>query len=122
MSFTPGEGDDEAHEEHVSPYGELEAGQALLVVKRGANAGSTFLIDRDVTTAGRLPQSDIFLDDVTVSRNHAQLRREGGRFFVHDEGSLNGTYVNMQRVEDAELADGDEIQIGKFKLTFYVGE
>jgi pSer/pThr/pTyr-binding forkhead associated (FHA) protein len=91
-------------------------------VKRGANAGSTFLLDKDVTTAGRMPDSDIFLDDVTVSRKHAELRREDNRFFVHDSGSLNGTYVNMQRVDDAELASGDEIQIGKFKLAFFVGE
>jgi pSer/pThr/pTyr-binding forkhead associated (FHA) protein len=104
------------------PLGDLEPGQALLVVRRGPNAGSKFLVDKDVTTAGRHPQSDIFLDDVTVSRKHAEFRREDGRFFVHDVGSLNGTYVNQVRVEGTQLASGDELQIGKFKLMFYQGE
>ncbi|HEY1331724.1 MAG TPA: FHA domain-containing protein [Actinomycetota bacterium] len=122
ISFTPVEEEEDAARDQASPYGDLEPGQALLAVKRGANAGSTFLLDKDVTTAGRMPDSDIFLDDVTVSRKHAELRREDNRFFVHDSGSLNGTYVNMQRVDDAELASGDEIQIGKFKLAFFVGE
>jgi pSer/pThr/pTyr-binding forkhead associated (FHA) protein len=97
-------------------------GQALLVVQRGPNAGSKFLIDKDLTTAGRHPESDIFLDDVTVSRRHAEFRREDGRFVIRDVGSLNGTYVNRQRIEETQLANGDELQIGKFKLTFYVGE
>jgi pSer/pThr/pTyr-binding forkhead associated (FHA) protein len=79
-------------------------------------------MDVDVTTAGRDPRSDIFLDDVTVSRKHAEFRREEGRFFVRDVGSLNGTYVNGRRVEETELANDDALQIGKFKLTFYVGE
>ena len=122
VSFSPMDVDQENPEDQASPYGDLEPGHGLLLVQRGANAGSTFLLEKDVTTAGRLPQSDIFLDDVTVSRSHAELRRDGGRFFVHDTGSLNGTYVNMQRVDDAELANGDQIQIGKFKLAFYVGE
>src|SRR3954465_6119830 len=94
----------------------LPSGTALLVVKRGPNAGSNFLIDKDVTTAGRHPESDIFLDDVTVSRRHPEIRRQGARFSLHDNGSLNGTYVNRQRVDEAELASGDELQIGKFKL------
>jgi pSer/pThr/pTyr-binding forkhead associated (FHA) protein len=109
-------------EEGGLPQSELEPGQALLVVKRGPNAGSRFLIDKDVTTAGRHPESDIFLDDVTVSRRHAEFRRKDGQFYVHDVGSLNGTYVNRQRVEETLLAAGDELQIGKFKLTFYAGE
>ena len=92
------------------------------MVQRGANAGSRFLLDTDVTTAGRHPESDIFLDDVTVSRRHAEFRRDDGRFSIHDAGSLNGTYVNQRRVESTELANGDELQIGKFKLTFYTGE
>jgi pSer/pThr/pTyr-binding forkhead associated (FHA) protein len=116
----------EAEEEPSTPSGfpqtELEAGQALLVVQRGPNAGSRFLIDKDLTTAGRHPESDIFLDDVTVSRRHAEFRRDVARFSIRDVGSLNGTYVNRQRVEETELAGGDELQIGKFKLTFYVGE
>ena len=122
VSFTPMELDDEAAEEGGLPQSELEAGQALLVVKRGPNAGSRFLIDKDVTTAGRHPESDIFLDDVTVSRRHVEFRRKDGQFHVHDSGSLNGTYVNRQRVEETLLSNGDELQIGKFKLTFYAGE
>jgi pSer/pThr/pTyr-binding forkhead associated (FHA) protein len=99
----------------------LPSGSALLVVRRGPNAGSRFLLDTDVTTAGRHPESDIFLDDVTVSRRHAEFRREGGVFLVRDVGSLNGTYVNRERVESATLANGDEVQIGKFRLVFLSG-
>jgi pSer/pThr/pTyr-binding forkhead associated (FHA) protein len=97
---------------------QLPAGSALLVVRRGPNAGSRFLLDTDVTTAGRHPESDIFLDDVTVSRRHAEFRRERGQFSVRDVGSLNGTYVNRERVEQATLANSDEVQIGKFRLVF----
>jgi pSer/pThr/pTyr-binding forkhead associated (FHA) protein len=122
VSFTPIEVEDEAAVEAGPPHSELEPGQALLVVQRGPNAGSKFLIDKDVTTAGRHPESDIFLDDVTVSRRHAEFERRDGKFYIRDVGSLNGTYVNRQRVERAELANGDELQIGKFKLTFYAGE
>lgn len=122
LTFAPIETDDEAGEDLHVPEEELELGQALLVVKRGPNQGSTFLIDRDVTTAGRHPESDIFLDDVTVSRRHAEIRRRDGSFSIHDVGSLNGTYVNRQRVEETQLADGDELQIGKFKLVFRAGE
>jgi pSer/pThr/pTyr-binding forkhead associated (FHA) protein len=99
----------------------LPPGSALLVVRRGPNAGSRFLLDTDVTTAGRHPESDIFLDDVTVSRRHAEFRREGGVFVVRDVGSLNGTYVNRERVESATLANGDEVQVGKFRLVFLSG-
>ena len=122
VSFTPLDIEDEGGAETGLPQAELEAGQALLAVQRGPNAGSKFLIDKDVTTAGRHPESDIFLDDVTVSRRHAEFRRQQGKFVIHDVGSLNGTYVNRQRVEEAQLASGDELQIGKFKLTFYTGE
>jgi pSer/pThr/pTyr-binding forkhead associated (FHA) protein len=97
---------------------ELAAGSAVIVVKRGPNAGSRFLLDQPVTSAGRHPGSDIFLDDVTVSRRHAEFRRNNGGFQVVDIGSLNGTYVNRQPVESAVLASGDEIQIGKFRLVF----
>jgi pSer/pThr/pTyr-binding forkhead associated (FHA) protein len=114
--------EEEAGDEAGLAQSELERGQALLVVKRGPNAGSRFLIDKDVTTAGRHPESDIFLDDVTVSRRHAEFRRKDGQFIVHDVGSLNGTYVNRERVEETLLSSGDELQIGKFKLTFYAGE
>jgi pSer/pThr/pTyr-binding forkhead associated (FHA) protein len=99
----------------------LPAGSALLVVRRGPNAGSRFLLDEDVTTAGRHPESDIFLDDVTVSRRHAEFRRDGAAFSVRDVGSLNGTYVNRERIETATLAGGDEVQIGKFRLVFLTG-
>ena len=96
----------------------LPAGSALLVVKRGPNAGSRFLLDQPVTTAGRHPDSDIFLDDVTVSRRHAEFRMEGDKFEVVDVGSLNGTYVNREPKNSADLSNGDEVQIGKFRLVF----
>ena len=105
----------------VSGVDSLPAGSALLVVKRGPNAGSRFLLDRDTTSAGRHPDSDIFLDDVTVSRRHAEFHRDGGTFTVRDVGSLNGTYVNRERVEAATLSNGDEVQIGKFRLVFIAG-
>jgi pSer/pThr/pTyr-binding forkhead associated (FHA) protein len=101
--------------------GALPAGTALLAVRRGPNAGARFLLDHDVTTSGRHPDSDIFLDDVTVSRRHAEFHREGGVFTVRDVGSLNGTYVNRERVESATLSNGDEVQIGKFRLVFIAG-
>jgi pSer/pThr/pTyr-binding forkhead associated (FHA) protein len=122
LTFSPVEAEEEAPEEIFQPAEDLERGQALLVVKRGPNAGSTFLIDKDVTTTGRHPESDIFLDDVTVSRRHAEIRRNNDQFRVRDLGSLNGTYVNRERVEETELAPGDELQIGKFKLVFFSGE
>ncbi len=112
---------DTSADAHAGAVDTLPAGSALLVVKRGPNAGSRFLLDQDVTTAGRHPDSDIFLDDVTVSRRHAEFRREAGGFVVHDVGSLNGTYVNRERVEESALRSGDEIQIGKFKLVFLTG-
>jgi hypothetical protein len=106
---------------HAGAVDALPPGSALLVVKRGPNAGSRFLLDQEVTTAGRHPNSDIFLDDVTVSRRHAEFRREGSSFVVHDVGSLNGTYVNRQRIDGAALAGGDEVQIGKFRLLYLTG-
>lgn len=106
----------------VSDADHLPAGAALLVVKRGPNAGARFLLDQSTTTAGRHPESDIFLDDVTVSRRHAEFRRDDeGRFEVVDVGSLNGTYVNREPRNSQILANGDEIQIGKFRLVFLVG-
>ena len=95
---------------------ELPRGAALLIVKRGPNAGARFALDRDVTSAGRHPDSDILLDDITVSRRHAEFRRQNREFRVTDAGSLNGTYVNRQPVDSAVLANGDEIQIGTFRL------
>jgi hypothetical protein len=108
-------------EAHAGAVDALPPGSALLVVKRGPNAGSRFLLDQEVTTAGRHPDSDIFLDDVTVSRRHAEFRREGGGFTVHDVGSLNGTYVNRQRIDVASLSGGDEVQVGKFRLLYLTG-
>jgi len=102
--------------------GTLPPGMALLVVRRGPNAGARFLLDHDVTTSGRHPDSDIFLDDVTVSRRHAEFYRQGARFTVRDVGSLNGTYVNRERIEEAELIGGDEVQIGKFRLLFLTSQ
>jgi hypothetical protein len=99
----------------------LPPGMALLIVRRGPNAGARFLLDHDVTTSGRHPDSDIFLDDVTVSRRHAEFHRGPGGFTVRDVGSLNGTYVNRERVESATLSNGDEVQIGKFRLIFIAG-
>ncbi len=101
--------------------GSLPPGTALLAVRRGPNAGARFLLDHDVTTSGRHPDSDIFLDDVTVSRRHAEFRLESNEFSVVDVGSLNGTYVNREPVDSAVLANGDEVQIGKFRLVFLTG-
>ena len=110
-----------AAEPSVAGVDALPSGSALLVVKRGPNAGSRFRLDRDTTSAGRHPDSDIFLDDVTVSRRHAEFRREGGEFVVIDVGSLNGTYVNRDRIDSVALRDGDEVQIGKYRLVFFSG-
>jgi len=97
----------------------LPSGHALLIVKRGADIGARFLLDQDVNTAGRHPNADIFLDDVTVSRRHAEFLRHGTSFEVKDLGSLNGTYFDGVRIETALLDDGAEVQIGKFRMTFY---
>ncbi|MBW5481857.1 FHA domain-containing protein [Streptomyces bambusae] len=101
----------------------LPPGSALLIVRRGPNSGSRFLLDGELTTAGRHPQSDIFLDDVTVSRRHVEFRRtqEGG-FTVADVGSLNGTYVNREPIDSVALHNGDEVQIGKYRLVFYASQ
>jgi FHA domain/zinc-ribbon domain len=121
VSFLPTELEADAEEEvHVSAE-ELAGGRGVLIVKRGPNAGSKFFIDSDTTNIGRHPKSDIFLDDITVSRRHAEIVRADERFRLQDVGSLNGTYVNRERVEEGELQTGDEIQIGKFKLVFLTG-
>jgi pSer/pThr/pTyr-binding forkhead associated (FHA) protein len=99
----------------------LPSGHALLVVQRGPGAGSRFLLDTDQVNAGRHPDSDIFLDDVTVSRRHAEFHRTGEEFTVSDVGSLNGTYVNRDRIDRVHLKDGDEVQIGKYRLVFFSG-
>ena len=97
----------------------LPSGSALLIVRRGPNAGARFLLDADVTTVGRHPNADIFLDDVTVSRRHAEFLRHGTKFEVKDLVSLNGTYFDRVRINTALLYDGAEVQVGKFRLTFY---
>jgi pSer/pThr/pTyr-binding forkhead associated (FHA) protein len=124
VSLSPVEVEDEGAEDLAQLTRDLAAGQALLAVRRGPNAGTTFLIepDADVVTIGRNPDNDLFLDDVTVSRRHAEIRRRGDGFSIHDLGSLNGTYVNRERVEETVLAAGDELQIGKFRLVFVPGE
>ena len=99
----------------------LPSGHALLVVQRGPGAGSRFLLDLDVVHAGRHPDSEIFLDDVTVSRRHAEFKRTGSSFSVSDAGSLNGTYVNRDRIDNVDLRDGDEVQIGKYRLVYFSG-
>ena len=100
----------------------LPVGHALLVVQKGPGSGSRFLLDQDVVNAGRHPDSEIFLDDVTVSRRHAVFNRApDGSFTVSDVGSLNGTYINRDRIESVQLKDGDEVQIGKYRLVFFAG-
>jgi hypothetical protein len=98
-----------------------EEGGAILMIKKGPDAGMRFAINRDAISIGRHPESDIFLDDITVSRRHAEIRREGSVYSLLDTGSLNGTYLNRERIETSPLEDGDEIQIGKFRLLFFSG-
>ena len=108
-------------EELAVSTGEVPAGQGVLVVKRGPNAGSRYVLEGSAVTAGRSPDSDIFLDDVTVSRRHASFVPSGSSYEVRDVGSLNGTYLNRERIDSAPLSNGDEVQIGKFRLVFLTG-
>jgi pSer/pThr/pTyr-binding forkhead associated (FHA) protein len=103
----------------VIPVGELARGAGVLIVRAGSQAGDRFTLDADVTRLGRHPDSEISLDDITVSRRHAEVHRTPEGYVVADEGSLNGTYVNQERVERARLLHGDELQIGKFRLVFF---
>jgi pSer/pThr/pTyr-binding forkhead associated (FHA) protein len=105
--------------EEIDAISALPSGSALLVVRRGPNAGARFLLDADVTAVGRHPDADIFLDDVTVSRRHSEFLRSGTGFSIKDLGSLNGTYLGSNRIDVAPLVDGNEVQVGKFRLTFY---
>jgi hypothetical protein len=115
MSFTPEEGD----EEGADVLDELRAeGPTLVVRSGGGRAGEHFPLQDERVSVGRSPDCDIFLDDVTVSRRHALVKRADGRFLIEDQGSLNGTFLNRRRIESAPLEDGDEVQIGKYKLTF----
>ncbi len=102
----------------VEDLGTLASGVGVLVVKRGPNAGSQFRLDQPVMSAGRHPASDIFLDDITVSRRHAEFRKDDATFRVVDLGSLNNTYVNREPIDSAVLGNGDEVQIGNFRLVF----
>jgi len=123
ITFTPLEAAGEVADEELSvTIDDLPETSGMLVVKRGPNAGSRFLLDSDVTRAGRHPDSEIFLDDITVSRRHVEVLRDaGGSYRVKDVGSLNGTYLNRERIDESPLAAGDELQIGKYKLIFFSG-
>jgi hypothetical protein len=112
---------DSSAEEVRVELDELPPGVGMLVVTRGPNSGSRFALDEPVVTAGRHPDSVIFLDDITVSRLHAEIRQVPGGYQLADVGSLNGTYLNRERVEACNLQDGDELQIGTFKLLFLAG-
>ena len=119
ITFSPVEAAGEVGDEEITvSLEDHPAGVGLLIVKRGPNAGSRFTLGDHVTTIGRHPDSDIFLDDVTVSRRHAEVTQSDGHFTVTDAGSLNGTYLNRERIEKAVLHSGDELQIGKFRLVF----
>lgn len=118
LSFVPF--GSELNEAEIEAIGALPSGAALLLVRSGPTAGARYLLDTDVTTVGRHPEADLFFDDVTVSRRHAEIIRDGVRFDIVDQRSLNGTYVNGERVDRATLANGAEVRIGKFRLTFFV--
>jgi hypothetical protein len=119
VAFIPEDATGELGEEELGvALGELAEGTGVLVVRRGPDTGAQFVLDGDVTHVGRHPDSEIFLDDITVSRRHAEFLREAGGYQVKDVGSLNGTYVNRERIDEVVLASGDEVQIGKFKLVF----
>ena len=121
MTFAPVDATGEVLDEELAvALGELHE-TAMVVVKRGPNAGSKFVLEGEVTRAGRHPDSDIFLDDITVSRRHAEIHRAANGYIVRDAGSLNGTYLNRERIEEAPLSNGDELQIGKFRLVFFAG-
>lgn len=98
---------------------QISRGTGILVVRGGEEEGTTYTLSKDLTTLGRHPDSDIMLDDITVSRRHSEVALVNGAFVVSDAGSLNGTYVNQHRVDVAELSQGDELQVGKFRLVFF---
>lgn len=118
---TQSSSDHQLDEDNRAAVNALPIGSGLLLAHAGPNQGARFLLDQDVTTVGRHPNADIFLDDVTVSRKHAEFRRSGTDFVIADSGSLNGTYVNHDRVDSVVLRSGMEVQIGKFRLTYYAG-
>lgn len=114
LQDAPGAADDA----HVT-LSSIQHGEALLVVRAGGSYGERFTLRKAVTTLGRHPNSDIALDDITVSRHHVEITKVGQRFFVRDAGSLNGTYINQHRIDEAEILHGDELQVGKFRLVFF---
>ena len=114
--------DDRDSTAELEAIADLPVGQGLVIVARGPNAGSTYLVESEPVSVGRHPESTIFLDDITVSRRHSVIEREGDDFRLKDVGSLNGTYVNHERVDHTVLKNGDEIQVGRFVLAFRVGE
>ncbi len=114
LQDAPGRDDD-----LVIPVGELAKGVGVLIVRSGAEAGERYALDTDVTRLGRHPESEILLDDITVSRRHAEVHHTADGYMVADSGSLNGTYVNQERVERTQLRHGDELQVGKFRLVFF---
>ncbi len=118
LSFVPFGAD--LNEVEVEAIEALPSGAALLLVRSGPTAGARYLLDTDVTTVGRHPEADIFFDDVTVSRRHAEITRQGATFEIVDQRSLNGTYVNGERVDRSSLVNGGEVRVGKFRLNFFV--
>jgi hypothetical protein len=118
LSFVPFGSD--LTEAELEAIDALPSGAALLIVRSGPTAGARYLLDTEVTTVGRHPEADIFFDDVTVSRRHAEITRDGVTFELVDQRSLNGTYVNGERVDRATLRNGSEVRIGKFRLNFFV--
>ena len=117
MSFTPDEADAEGATEILEDIG--IKGPALVVRAGGGRTGDIFHPSGERTLIGRSPDCDVFLDDVTVSRKHAVLIERDGTFVIEDQGSLNGTFVNRRRIDSGEVSDGDEVQIGKYRLTFF---
>jgi pSer/pThr/pTyr-binding forkhead associated (FHA) protein len=99
--------------------GDLPAEGGVLIVRSGAQAGATFLLADPLTRLGRHPDSEIMLDDITVSRRHADIERTATGYIARDAGSLNGTYVNQERIDESPLRQGDELQVGKFRLVFF---
>ena len=121
ITLHPDETGENADDDPTLTLVEIPHGSGVLVVTRGSNMGARYLLGDHVTQAGRHPESDIFLDDITVSRRHVEITHvDGGTFIIRDVGSLNGTYVNRERIDEATLMPGDEVQIGKFKLVYLV--
>lgn len=112
---------EEAEDDLAHYLDDLPPGVGLLVVRHGPNAGSSYRLEQRVTTIGRHPESDVFFDDITVSRRHVRIDHDAANYTLHDVGSLNGTYVNRERIDDAALEHGDEVQIGRYRLSFVQG-